>query len=105
MKKLRGWILVLGLVLMTAGGVKAQDQPQPVKDESFEAKIVSILEDGEVEVDGARQTYQKLELVVLSGENKGKTMTVENGNLALANVVRYKENDKLVIEVQRNEGG
>src|SRR3989339_575381 len=72
---------------------------------SFEAQVVEVLEEKEVDFEGRAQPYQKLELVGLTGEKKGQKIVVENGDMPLANVVKYKKYDKVVIIKNEDFGG
>lgn len=62
-------------------------------DEVFEAKVDKIIEE--------KDSYQKLELSVLNG---GK-ITVENGNLPIANIPHYKVGDKVLVNKSSDENG
>ena len=64
-----------------------------------------MLEEKEVDFEGRAQPYQKLELVGLTGEKKGQKIVVENGDMPLANVVKYKKYDKVVIIKNEDFGG
>ena len=64
---------------------------------TFEAKIEKINEEKEIEIEGQKQIYQRLELKVLNGDKKDKLITVENGKEALANVVDYEVGEKVIV--------
>lgn len=69
---------------------------------SIGAMVTNIVEEKEIEVMGKKQLFQKLEVKSLDGEKK---IIIENGNEPLANVLRYKINDKiLVVEGKDVEG-
>jgi uncharacterized membrane protein len=78
---------------MGTGAVAAQEN------KNFEAKIVKVVEEKEIEVGGQRQKYQKLELKLTNGFNQGKTVIIENGHQPLANVVVYKEGDRVIVSM------
>ena len=59
-------MLVL-VVLFGFVGVKAVEA-QTNNETSFEAKVVKILEEKQIEIEGQNQLYQKLELKVLNGQ-------------------------------------
>ncbi len=48
-------------------------------DISYRAKVVKILESDIVMLDGRAQEYQKLELKILNGDEKGKYVTIDHG--------------------------
>ncbi len=66
---------------------------------SFEAVVAEIIEEKPVKPTGAKdyQLYQKLKLIITSGENKNKKIIVENGNLPVVNLQKYTVGDRLVI--------
>ena len=64
---------------------------------TFEAKIEKIEEEKEIEVEEQKQIYQKLELRILNGEEKGRLIIVENGKEALANVIKYELGEKVIV--------
>lgn len=71
--------------------------PSTPKEEKFEVTVTNIKEEKEIEINGGKQLYQKLELKVTSGSRKGSKITAENGNIPTTNVSKYKVGDKLVI--------
>lgn len=64
---------------------------------SFEAKIDKILEEKQIDIEGQKQLYQKIELRVLTGSEKDKVITVENGKEALANVTKYEVGQRVIV--------
>lgn len=74
---------------------------------SFEAKIEKIEEEKEIQFEGQKQLYQKLEVRILNGDEVNKTVMIENGKEALANVVKYDVGQKVIIvkdvDLQGNE--
>lgn len=53
----------------------------------------------------APQLYQKLELQILSGDQKDKLVTIENGLQPLANIPRYHLNDRVILSSVQNPDG
>jgi len=66
-------------------------------DSSYQATITKIIEQKNIEVFGANQIYQKLELSITSTGKKGELITVENGNQPLANIITYKVGDRVYV--------
>ena len=58
-----------------------------------------ILEEKQIKPMGSEdfQLYQKLELLITKGSLKDKNIEIENGNLSLANNLKYKVNDKVIV--------
>lgn len=69
---------------------------------TYEAKIIKIDEEKEIEVMGSKQVYQRLELKFIKGPLTNKVITIENGNLALANVIKYKVNDRVTVLIGKD---
>lgn len=66
---------------------------------TFEAKIVKVIEQKNIEVMGATQLYQKLELQMVKD---GQKFVVENGTQPLVNIVKYVVNDKVIVSPSGN---
>lgn len=71
-------------------------EAQEVAGTNFEARIEKIVEEKQIEIEGQKQLYQKIELKILNGGEKDKIVTVENGNQALANVIKYEQGEKVI---------
>lgn len=82
-------------------------QSKPVPPDTVEAVVTKIDEETEGIPAGATglQLYQKLDLVLTSGSQKGKTITLENGNLPMADVQKYVVGDKLVLNHGKDLSG
>ena len=93
MKLTKWWIIAISLLMVAIRPVWAQEN------KNFEARIVRVVEEKEIEVDGHKQTYQKLELKLTNGLNQGKIITVENGDQPLVNVIVYEEGDRVVVSM------
>lgn len=72
-------------------------QNSPPTQESLEASIEKILEE--------KQPYQKIELLVTKGSLKDKKIIVENGDLPVANLQKYKLGDKVVVSYSKDFKG
>jgi len=61
--------------------------------------VKKILEEKQIKPMGSEdfQLYQKLELLITKGSLKDKNIEIENGNLSLANNLKYKVNDKVIV--------
>lgn len=77
------------------------------KEETLEGKVVKIIEENEITPRGASepQLYQKLEILVTKGSLKDKTIIIENGNLSMSNLLKYKVDDQLVINYGKDFEG
>lgn len=80
----------------------AQNNLTPPKEERLEAVISDVNEEKEIEINGKKQLYQKLELLITKGSMKGRKITIENGNLPLANVIKYEAGDKVMVTATKN---
>ena len=63
----------------------------------FQGEVVEILEEKEIEVMEKKQWYQKL---VVESLDKSQKVEIENGNDALANVVKYQVGDQVVVNTE-----
>ncbi len=89
----------------SASQTQSQDKNSSSSEITYEAQIIKIDEEKPVVVMGNKQTYQKLELKITKGPEKDKIITVENGNLPLANVVKYKLHDRVSVSVEKDLSG
>ncbi|MBI2037651.1 MAG: YibE/F family protein [Candidatus Magasanikbacteria bacterium] len=73
--------LVVIAALFGFGGSVAQAQTTPdLSDKYYRAKVVKILETGEKAVEDSQTLkYQKLELQILNGDEKGKRVIIDHG--------------------------
>ena len=99
------------LVFISNSPVLAQEDRNQTTDlhqeESLEAKITKVLEEKEIkpEYSDEKQLYQKLELLITKGSLKGETITIENGNLPMTNLQKYKVGDRVIISRSKNLEG
>jgi uncharacterized membrane protein len=74
-------------------------------DTTYQAKISKVIEEKEIEVMDKTQTYQKLEITINSGDKKGEKVTLVNGDQPIANTIRYKQNEKIMLSETQNIDG
>ena len=69
------------------------------KEEYFEAQVTQVLEEKSVVNPGSDepQVLQNLQLQITSGERKGETIQLENGNLPVTQKTKYESGDKVVV--------
>jgi len=89
----------LFLTFVCPGFVLAQ------KEETLEGKITKILEEKEVEVQGEKQLYQKLDVFITKGSLKDQTITVEVGTLPTVNQLRYQKGDEVILSYSQDSEG
>jgi len=65
-----------------------------IDSKSTKATITNIIEEKQITVMGVNQLYQKLELELDSNHQK---IIIENGNQALANIIKYNINDRVIV--------
>lgn len=101
MKKILISLIIGFLFLINVGKVCAQSN----NDNIFEAKITKVIEEKEISLNKKTQLYQKIEVKILSGEDKDKTLVIENGNMPQANVLKYVTNDNVYVVSQQDQNG
>ncbi len=104
------YLLVLGvlifLLIPLRGASAQQNQTANSPQTQLEAKITNVLESSEIiETSGNRHPYQKLELVGLTGQYKGKKLQIENGKYDQSGVVIYQAGDTVVVTIEKNDKG
>jgi len=82
----------------------SQESP---REETLEAVVEKILEEKQVKPMGSEdfQFYQKLELLVTKGSLKDKKITIENGNIPVANNLKYKVDDRVIVTFSKDFEG
>ena len=100
-------LLLIGLGLL--GRVVAPSLQVPLDDnqETVEARVIEVLEEGTIEQGGLQQPYQKLRLEILSGRLAGRAVTMDYGTQTLgSNVILYQPDDRVqVTHLTRADGG
>lgn len=71
--------------------------------ESVEARIIKIVEEKQIVIMDKEQLYQKLELELNTPDKK--VINVENGDLPLANIIKYSVNDNVLVTRNINLDG
>jgi len=95
-------------ILLFSSAVLAQNETgTEYKQETLEGGVTQILEEKQITPMGATepQLYQKLEILVTKGSLRNKKITVENGNLPMSNLQKYKVDDELVISYSKDPSG
>jgi uncharacterized membrane protein len=107
---------IIGIILFQVSFVQAQvgvenpaasddaseilPNPPSVVDVVYRAKIVGIIEEGQqTDESGVSQPYQKLEVKILNGNEKGKHVVVDNGvSFVIGEFQKFKKGDVVVLE-------
>lgn len=89
-------IAIIFFFVLSPGSVCAQSSQSS---DQFEARVVRILEEKLMVFEelSVQQHYQKLELLVTSGKEKGSVITLEHGNIPMASIQIYKPGDELIV--------
>ena len=111
--KVKQFLLVIVILLfsfvLVGNSVFAQSElPQePPKGETLEATVEKILEEKQIKPMGSTemQLYQKLELLVTKGSIKDKKIVIENGNIPVANNLKYKVDDRVIVTFSKDFEG
>lgn len=102
------FLICLFFSLIKAGVLAQEEGPVNVTNtetKTYEALIQKIDEEKEIEIMGAKQLYQKLELTITNTEKKGQKITVINGNEPMANVIKYNLNDRVFVSESTDADG
>jgi uncharacterized membrane protein len=100
-------LLLIGLGWL--GRVAAPPLQAPLDDnqETVEARVIEVLEEGTLDQGGLQQPYQKLRLEILSGRLAGRAVTVDYGTQTLGSSAILYQPDDLVqaTHLTRADGG
>lgn len=101
--------LVFAQVEVEQGNIELNQQltAAEYKEETLEGQVVQILEEKQITPMGVKksQLYQKLEILITKGSLKDKKITIENGDLPISNLQKYKVGDELVITYSKDFEG
>lgn len=100
------WILpiILTFALSTLGEAKAQEN-KIEEDVYFRAKVLRVLEEGNEEVNGKLQQFQKLELEIQNGDKKDQRIIINHGlDFVSGNFKKVNEGESIVIVKPANQG-
>jgi uncharacterized membrane protein len=100
-------LLLMGLGILgrlAAPQVQASIDPSQ---ETAEARVIEVVEEGTHNQGGVQQPYQKLRLEILSGQRAGRAVTVDYGTQIFgSSVVLYRPDDRVqVMRAARADGG
>ncbi len=85
--------------LLTALPVHAQTAPpdSKPKEEVSKAKVLKVLEEGQKDIGGQKQLYQKVEIQFLDGAEKDKKLTITHGDITTIREEQKVKQDQTVV--------
>ncbi|MEK7573076.1 MAG: YibE/F family protein [Patescibacteria group bacterium] len=92
LKLFKSFLIVFAVFLFLAPLSYAQFQ-----ESRYEAKIIKVLEEKQINALGEKQLYQKLELSITNGNLKGKKIISEHGKIPLTFIPKYNLGDEVYI--------
>jgi uncharacterized membrane protein len=99
-------LLLVGLGIL--GRLVAPQVQAPIdpSQETVEARVIEVVEEGTLDHGGVQQPYQKLRLEILGGQRAGRAVAVDYGTQTFgAGVVLYRADDRVqVMRVARADG-
>jgi uncharacterized membrane protein len=106
-------LVVLAVLLLASLGILGRlvaPQVQAAIDpsqETVEARVIEVVEEGTLDQSEVQQPYQKLRLEILTGQRAGRAVTVDYGTQTFgSSVVLYRADDRVqVMRVMRADGG
>lgn len=106
------FISIFVALFLFVGNVQAQNNPEnqfnpeTPKETLYKAKVLEVVDEGEMGAGEFKSKYQDLRLEVLDGPNKGKVIALTHGNLVTLNEsMLVKKDDKVVLlEFSRPDG-
>lgn len=75
-----------------------------LQESRYEARVVKIIEEKQINIAGKNQLYQKIGLNITSGDLKGRNIISENGKIPITYVPKYKTGDEVYITKTNNLG-
>lgn len=98
MKYILSFIAAIFILTSLTVPVSAQTKVQIPRQEYEKAKVLKIEKQSTKTVEGVKNVYQKLRVIILDGVDKGKTITIESGkDSTLSPTQVVSENQSIVI--------
>src|SRR5512138_1792078 len=106
-------LVILSILLLAGLGIlgrlvvpQVQAQVDPSQ-ETVDARVIEVVEEGTLNQGGVQQPYQKLRLEILSGQRAGRAVSVDYGTQGFgSSAVIYRADDQVqVMHVTRADGG
>lgn len=82
-----------------------QIETQAPETEYIQGRIIEVLEEKDIDIQGQSQKYQKLKILVTKGSLKDKEIIVENGSSPMAQVILYHKGDNVIISYNKGIDG
>ena len=106
-------LVILAVLLLAGLGILGRlvapqvQAPIDPSQETVEARVIEVVEEGTLDQGGVQQPYQKLRLEILTGQRAGRAVTVDYGTQTFgSSVVLYQPDDRVqVMRVARTDGG
>lgn len=98
-------LVALGVIgRSSAPSIQVQSNPN---EETVEARVITVLDEGVLDQGGIQQPYQRLRLEILTGSRAGRAVEVDYGTQGFASSgVIYQADDRvLVSQIIRPDGG
>jgi uncharacterized membrane protein len=89
--------LLAGLLMVVMSWFAVVPEVWAQEDMTMEAKVVWIVEEGEIEFSGKTQPFQVLTFEITSGAEAGKRIEYEHGMLPAAHVDVFKVGDRVIM--------
>lgn len=83
----------------------AQGKQTTPQEQNYEALVTQVTEEKNITVEGKKQLYQKLQVQITTGDRKGQTITIENGNIPSVQVIDYSTDDQIVVSAFTDTNG
>jgi uncharacterized membrane protein len=106
-------LIILAVLLLAGLGILGRlvapqvQAPIDPSQETAEARVIEVVEEGTFDQGGVQQPFQKLRLEILTGQRAGRAVTVDYGTQTFgSSVVLYRPDDRVqVMRVARASGG
>ena len=94
-------LIALGVIgRLNAPSIQAQTNPN---EETVEARVITVLDEGVNTQGGIQQPYQRLRLEILTGSRTGRAVDVDYGTQGfVSSSILYKADDR--VQVRRSSG-
>src|SRR3972149_7127399 len=92
-------IAVIGALALIGRSVQSPLQQQPAaNEETVQARVIEVLDQGVIDQEGVQQPYQRLRLEILEGELAGRAVVVDHGLYSLLGPeALYQAEDRVMV--------
>jgi uncharacterized membrane protein len=94
MRQVSKWLLTFLFLFLSFPFPVFAEQPH---DKQMTGVITAVTEEKMIHIEDKEQRYQKLDVLLTDGKDKGKIVQIENGKVPMTSVIQYHKGDTVLV--------